>query len=111
MAPIHSYWPPICVAPLTKNVSNVDMFKKFEKLLSTDRKEAESVNLNSIESNVYTLFALQQLLRSHAYEQNLVTKNKVNISNQEIEDLMQAFKDNNSVKIKELYQKMGNNLS
>ena len=88
-----------------------DMFKKFEKLLSTDRKEAESVNLNSVESNVYTLFALQQLLRSHAYEQNLVTKNKVNISNQEIEDLMQAFKDNNSVKIKELYQKMGNNLS
>lgn len=88
-----------------------DMFKKFEKLLSTDRKEAESVNLNSIESNVYTLFALQQLLRSYAYEQNLVTKNKVNISNQEIEDLMQAFKDNNSAKIKELYQKMGNNLS
>jgi len=83
------------------------MFKKFESLLSQNKEEAESVNLNLFESHVYTLFALQQLLRSHAYEQNLVSKVENNMNSEEIESLMEAFKTNDSAKIKELYQKWG----
>lgn len=83
------------------------MFKKFESLLSQNKEESESVNLNLFESHVYTLFALQQLLRSHAYEQNLVSKVETDVNNKEIESLMEAFKTNDSAKIKELYQKLG----
>lgn len=83
------------------------MFKKFESLLSQNKEESESVNLNLFESHVYTLFALQQLLRSHAYEQNLVSKVETDVNNEEIESLMEAFKTNDSAKIKELYQKLG----
>jgi hypothetical protein len=76
-------------------------------LLSQNKEEAESVNLNVFESHVYTLFALQQLFRSHAYEQNLVSKIETDVNNEEIESLMEAFKTNDSAKIKELYQKFG----
>ena len=82
------------------------MFKKFESLLSQNKEEAESVNLNVFESHVYTLFALQQLFRSHAYEQNLVTKIETDIKNEELESLMEAFNNNDSAKIKELYKQM-----
>lgn len=82
------------------------MFKKFESLLSQNKEEAESVNLNLFESHVYTLFALQQLLRSHAYEQNLVTKVETDINNEELDSLIEAFKNNDSAKIKELYKQM-----
>lgn len=59
-------------------------FKKFEMILKGEDDKEKPLELDFIERQMYTLFALQQLLKAKAKEQNLqvpleseVTKNDV----------------------------------
>ena len=85
------------------------MFNKFEQLLTSDNPE--QVKLEELEAHVYTLFALQQLLRAAAFEQNLVQKSESTIDEAKIKDILQAYMDNDSSKVTKLYEEMRNSLS
>lgn len=82
------------------------MFEKFEQLLTT--KEPEKFQFTEMESNVYTLFALQQLLRSLAFEQNLVKKSETTISKEEAKDLFKAYLEKDTEKAQEFLSKLSN---
>jgi len=86
------------------------MFKKFEDLLSVDRA-GDPPQLNEMEAHVYTLFALQQLLRAAAYDQNLVTKIDNAISADDVKDLLKAYVENDAVTAKTTYEKIQKDLS
>jgi hypothetical protein len=47
------------------------MFKKFENILQGQDAESEENKLSYIERQIYTLFALNQLFKAKAKEQNL----------------------------------------
>lgn len=85
------------------------MFEKFNKLLTTDNPE--EIRFDEIEAHVYTLYALQQLLRSAAFEQNLVEKSPVNIDESKVESMLKAYLENDSAKITELYEELRNQFS
>jgi hypothetical protein len=82
------------------------MFEKFEKLLTTQKPE--EVPFTEMEANVYTLFALQQLFRSLAFEQNLVKKSETTISENEAKDLFKAYLEKDPEKVKEFLSKLSN---
>lgn len=86
------------------------MFKKFEDLLSVDRA-GDPPQLNEMEAHVYTLFALQQLLRAAAYDQNLVRKIDNAISTADVKDLLKAYVENDSETAKAAYDKIQQELS
>lgn len=65
-----------------------DTFKKFEKLITNDKPE--EVKLNSTETQIYTLFALQQLLKAKAKEQNLEIPVDSKITQEDLSTYMTA---------------------
>lgn len=69
----------------------VDLFKKFGKVLSGDLKP-EELKLNQVESEIYTIFFLQQLLKSYALKQGLIsesTKPDADLMKQMLEPLVE----------------------
>lgn len=86
------------------------MFKKFEELL-TPEKAQNPPQFTEVEANIYTIFALQQLLRSLAYEQNLVKKLNNSVKESDVEALLKAYVENNTEEAKAAYDKIQQDLS
>ena len=63
-----------------------DTFKKFEKLITNDKPE--EVKLDSVETQIYTIFALQQLLKAKAREQNLEIPVESKITQEDLSNYM-----------------------
>jgi hypothetical protein len=90
---------------ITDKTTIQPMFEKFDQLLTGKAKPAD-LSLSETEANVYTVFALQQLLRSLAFEQDLVKKTKVEITKEEAKSLFKAYVDKDAGKIKEYISKI-----
>lgn len=86
------------------------MFKKFEDLLSPNNA-GNPPQLNEMEAHVYTLFALQQLLRAAAFDQNLVKKVDNAISEADVKEMLNAYLSNNAEEAKAKYDKIQQDLS
>jgi hypothetical protein len=84
------------------------MFNKFEQLLTSSNPE--EIKLEELEVHMYTLFALQQLLRASAFEQNLVKKSSTTFDESKIKDILQAYMNNDSSKVTKLYEEAKNDL-
>ena len=78
-------------------------FKKFEAIIKGEASDENPIDLSYVERQLYTLFALQQLLKAKAKEQNLevpvdsqVTVEQVSeymksVMNEDIEGATQKF--------------------
>jgi hypothetical protein len=80
-------------------------FKKFESYIQGEL-DVESNPWTEEESQLYTIFSLQQLLKAKAYEQGLNVKVKATVDNALVEDLMQALNDGKYDKVGEINKKM-----
>jgi len=79
----------------------VSLFKKFTKVI-TGELSPEEANLNEIESEIYTLFAIQQVLKAYAHNQGLVKDSDVQIEKVVVEELLSEFSQGNMDKVKEI---------
>lgn len=80
------------ITSVVKDASTLsDTFKKFEKLISNDKPE--EVKLDAIETQIYTIFALQQLLKAKAKEQNLEIPVDSKITQEDLNNYMTAIMD------------------
>lgn len=68
-------------------------FKKFEKIISDDVSEENPIELDYLERHMYTLFALQQLLRAKAKEQNLEIPLKSEVTKEHLTEYMRSIID------------------
>lgn len=66
-------------------------FKKFERIIKGEDPDAETNQLSYIERQIYTLFALQQLFKAKAKEQNLEVPMKSEVTKQDLENYMRAI--------------------
>jgi len=80
-------------------------FKKFESYIQGEL-DVESNPWTEEESQLYTIFSLQQLLKAKAYEQGLNVKVNATVDNALVEDLMQALNDGKYDKVGEINKKM-----
>jgi len=69
-------------------------FKKFEKIISGDVSEENPLELDYLERHMYTLFALQQLLKAKAKEQNLEIELESKVTKEDITSYMRSIMDN-----------------
>ena len=80
------------ITSIVKDASTLtDTFKKFEKLITNDKPE--EVKLDSVETQIYTIFALQQLLKAKAKEQNLEIPLESKITQEDISNYMTSLMD------------------
>lgn len=80
------------ITSIVKDASTLsDTFKKFQKLISNDKPE--EVKLDAIETQIYTIFALQQLLKAKAKEQNLEIPVDSKITQEDLNNYMTAIMD------------------
>lgn len=78
------------ITSVVKDASTLsDTFKKFQKLISNDKPE--EVKLDAIETQIYTIFALQQLLKAKAKEQNLEIPVDSKITQEDLTNYMTAI--------------------
>ena len=82
------------------------MFKKFEDVLS-GKLDLKDSSFSEIEANIYTIFAIQQLLRFKAIEQNLVIKNDKEIPKEAVKDLLNAYLSKDEKSLTDLVKKYG----
>jgi hypothetical protein len=68
-------------------------FKKFEKIISDDVSEENPIELDYLERHMYTLFALQQLLKAKAKEQNLEVPLKSEVTKEHLTEYMRSIID------------------
>ncbi len=80
-------------------------FKKFESYIQGEL-DVESNPWTEEESQLYTIFSLQQLLKAKAYEQGLNVKVNATVDNALVQDLMQALNDGKYDKVGEINKKM-----
>jgi hypothetical protein len=66
-------------------------FEKFEKLITKDKPE--EIKLDSVETQIYTIFALQQLFKAKAKEQNLEVPLESKITQEDLSNYMTALMD------------------
>lgn len=77
------------ITTIVKDASTLsDTFKKFEKLITNEKPE--EVKLDSVETQIYTIFALQQLFKAKAKEQNLEIPVDSNITHEDLSNYMTA---------------------
>jgi hypothetical protein len=80
------------ITSIVKDASTLsDTFKKFQKLISNDKPE--EVRLDAIEAQIYTVFALQQLLKAKAKEQNLEIPVDSKITKEDLTNYITAIMD------------------
>ena len=82
------------------------MHKKFEDVLS-GKLDLKDSSFSEIEANIYTIFAIQQLLRFKAIEQNLVIKNDKEIPKEAVKDLLNAYLSKDEKSLTDLVKKYG----
>lgn len=86
------------------------MFKKFQSLLQGEVKP-EELEFTELETNIYTIFALQQLLRAKAFEQKLVTPNKAVIEKDLNKELFESYLSRDVKRTEEVIEKIKKSLS
>tara|TARA_R110000868_G_scaffold183177_4_gene424358 strand:+ start:573 stop:998 length:426 start_codon:yes stop_codon:yes gene_type:complete len=72
-------------------------FKKFEIILSGKMDETNPVVLDHIERQVYTLFALQQLFKAKAKEQNLEVPMESKVTKDDITEYLKSIMEDDEV--------------
>lgn len=68
-----------------------ETFKKFETLLTSENPEKTNVELDYIERQIYTLFALQQLFKAKAKEQDLEIPLESEVTTEDLTNYMKAI--------------------
>jgi len=80
------------ISNIVKDPSTLsDTFKKFEKLITGDNPE--DIQLDRVERQIYTIFAIQQLLKAKAKEQNLEIKVESKITQEDISAYVKDLMD------------------
>ena len=72
-----------------------ETFKKFETLLTSENPKETNVELDYIERQIYTLFALQQLFKAKAKEQNLEIPLESEVTTEDLTNYMKAIMNDN----------------
>jgi len=65
-------------------------FKKFEAIIKGEATDDNSIELDYIERQLYTLFALQQLLKAKAKEQNLEIPVETKVTKEQVTEYMRS---------------------
>ena len=65
-------------------------FKKFESIIKGEATDENPIELDYIERQLYTLFALQQLLKAKAKEQNLEIPLETKVTKEQITEYMKS---------------------
>lgn len=63
-------------------------FKKFEAIIKGEASDENPIELDFIERQLYTLFALQQLLKAKAKEQNLEVPLESQVTKEQVSEYM-----------------------
>lgn len=66
-------------------------FKKFEAIIKGEVSDKNPIELDYIERQIYTLFALQQLLKSKAKEQNLEVLLESKVTKEDVAEYMKSI--------------------
>lgn len=66
-------------------------FKKFEAIIKGEASDENPIELDFIERQLYTLFALQQLLKAKAKEQNLEVPLESQVTKEQVSEYMKDF--------------------
>ena len=80
-------------------------FKKFESIIKGEATDENPIELDYIERQLYTLFALQQLLKAKAKEQNLEIPLETKVTKEQITEYMRSVM-NDDGKANEKLQKI-----
>lgn len=65
-------------------------FKKFEAIIKGEASDENPINLDYVERQLYTLFALQQLLKAKAKEQNLEVALESQVTKEQVSEYMKS---------------------
>lgn len=65
-------------------------FKKFESIIKGENSDENPAELDYIERQIYTLFALQQLLKAKAKEQNLEIPLESKVTKEDVAEYMKS---------------------
>ena len=66
-------------------------FKKFEAIIKGEASDENPIELDFIERQLYTLFALQQLLKAKAKEQSLEVPLESQVTKEQVSEYMKDF--------------------
>lgn len=69
-------------------------FKKFETIITGEVEEKDLPQLSQVESQIYTVFALQQLFKSKAKQQNLEKEVETQATKADLQAYADAFLSN-----------------
>lgn len=81
-------------------------FKKFEAIIKGEATDENPIELDYIERQLYTLFALQQLLKAKAKEQNLEIELESKVTEADLLDYMKAAINGEDEKVSEKLSKI-----
>jgi len=85
------------VANIVEDPSTLPVtFKKFEGIIKGEDTEENPIELDYIERQLYTLFALQQLLKAKAREQNLEIPVESKVTKEDVTAYMKAVMNDDS---------------
>ena len=76
-------------------------FKKFEAIIKGEVTDENPIELDYVERQLYTLFALQQLLKAKAKEQNLEIELESKVTEADMLDYMRAAMNGEDEKVSE----------
>ena len=65
-------------------------FKKFEAIIKGEASDENPIDLSYVERQLYTLFALQQLLKAKAKEQNLEVPVESQVTAEQVSEYMKS---------------------
>lgn len=83
------------IANIVKDPSTLSTtFKKFETILTGKPNSKDFPELDQIERQLYTLFALQQLFKAKAKEQGLEIEMESKVTKEDLSDYMKNIMDN-----------------
>lgn len=81
-------------------------FKKFEAIIKGEVTDENPIELDYVERQLYTLFALQQLLKAKAKEQNLEIELESKVTEADMLDYMRAAMNGEDEKVSEKLSKI-----
>ena len=85
------------VANIVEDPSTLPVtFRKFEGIIKGEDTEENPIELDYIERQLYTLFALQQLLKAKAREQNLEIPVESKVTKEDVTAYMKAVMNDDS---------------
>jgi len=95
------------IANIVKDPTTLtDTFKKFELIITDKADDNNYPVLNEIEKQIYTLFALQQLLKAKAKEQKLEIELESKVTQEDVTEYLKNIMDNDNenaeIKIKQI---------